>query len=173
MNKGFSLLKSKIQSNDWKEILKASDSLAKIGGDDVLSFLISLLNSENQLHRDGAALALKEIGDDRAVKFLFNSIFKFSNRNGTMVYALTSLNCEHHLVDLYRIQFKEAYEAKMSVIQILEEQIFTFTDLDLLKVKDMWAFCNRNPETCKEFEIKAVKEQMERCIEWYMSYLEE
>ena len=65
--------------------------------------LIKLIESEDPIVRNAAALKLKDLKDDRAIVPLLNSIFKNRNFNGTMVYALESLNCEKHFINIFKI----------------------------------------------------------------------
>jgi len=164
-------LKKNIFSNDWELVKFSADKLGEIGGDDITDFLISLLDLDDSGIRNRAALALEQIGDNKAVEPLFKSIFKNQNYNGTMVFALESLDCSKHLKDIFKILFSEAYEAKMSAMAILDTQIFEFTSQDLININDMWEDCKLNPEKCPEIENVDVRKEMQDSVDGFMEYL--
>ena len=141
-------LKKEVFSDDWETVKAAAKRLGEIGGVDVVDFLISLLELDDSSIRNRAALALEQIEDSRAVEPLLKSIFKPENHNynGTMVFALESLNCKTKLVEIFKILFYETYEAKISAYSILDDQIFEFNRDDLLQVQKMWEECNAEPE---------------------------
>jgi HEAT repeat protein len=164
-------LKKNMFSSDWELVKSSADKLGEIGGDEITDFLISLLDLDDSGIRDRAALAIEQIGDNKAVEPLFKSIFKNHNYNGTMVFALESLDCSKHLKDIFRILFSEAYESKMSAIAILDTQTFDFTSQDLLEINRMWADCKLHPEKCPEIEDDEVKKEMQDCVDGFMEYL--
>ena len=133
--------------------------------------MISLLDLDDYGIRDRAALALEQIGDNKAVEPLFKSIFKNHNYNGTMVFALESLDCSKHLKDIFKILFYEAYEAKMSAMAILDTQIFEFTSQELMEISDMWEDCKLHPEKCPEIEDDEVNKEMQDSVDGFMEYL--
>lgn len=162
-------------SDNWDTILKSGDSLVKIGNEEVFKFLINLLESENVLIRNGAALALHDLENSEAVEPLLKSIFRPENKNhnGTMVYALENLNCENRLVDIFKILFYHEDEPKMSAYTILEEQIFKFNRDDLKEIEKMWNECSLNPEKGKGFDNKETKLMMMSAYKGFIEYLNE
>ena len=164
-------LKKNMFSDDWEMVKSSADKLGEIGGDEITDFLISLLKLDNSEIRDRAALALEQIGDNKAVEPLFESIFKNHNYNGTMVFALESLDCSKHLTDLFKILFSEAYEAKISAMTILNTQIFEFTSQDLMNINKMWEDCKLHPEKCPEIENEKVRKEMQESVDGFMEYL--
>lgn len=153
--------------SDDKEIMKyAVDRLAKIGGDEIVVFLISLLALDNSVIRNRAALALKDIKDNKAVEPLFNAIFKRENHNnnGTLVYALESLDCSQHLKEIFRILFYETYESKVNALAILSEQIFDFNTNDLVEIQNMWEDCRQHPDKCPGYGDFSTRAMMQGSI---------
>lgn len=171
----FEQLKKSIFFNEWETVKFAGNRLAKIGGPEVVDFLISLLNLDNSSIRNSAALALEEIKDNRAVEPLLNSIFKKENHNynGTMVFALKSLDCSRYLTDIFKILFYETYEAKLSAFAILNDQIFEFTEAEIREVQKIWADCKLNPKSCEGYEDEKTREMMEDAVEGYIVYLDD
>lgn len=170
----FEQLKKDIFSEDWELVKSAADRLGEIGGDEVVDFLISLLSLENSGIRNRAALALRDIGDNKAVKPLLKAIFKKENLNynGTMVYALEALDCSKNLKEIFKILFYQGAEAKLSADTILSEQIFTFYREDILIIKRMWDDCKLHPEKCPDYDDIDTREMMESAVEGFMRYLE-
>ena len=166
-------LKNQILTSNWKVAKLAIDDLVKIGDESVIEFLIGLLDQKDAAIRNKAALALSDLKAHQAVKPLLTSIFKPENRNynGTMVYALQELNCEHLLVEIFQILFYHDYEAKMGAMTILEEQIFSFDEYDLFKIQKMWQEYNENFEKGKGFDNEALRLEIQEVYEGFMKYL--
>ena len=119
-----SKLKKDVFLEDWETVKSSVSELAAIGGEEVVIFLISLLEQKESGIRNRAALALEELKDNRAVDPLIKAIGKKENHNynGTMVFALESLDCSKKIVEVFRILFEETYESKVSANAILEDQ---------------------------------------------------
>lgn len=175
LNKKIEDWKRDIQSNNWELALSAADKLGEIGGEDIISFLIKLLGSKQANLRNAAALSIRAAQDDRAITPLLKAIFKPENRNynGTLVYALGSLNCKDILVELFKILFYESYESKMGAYAILEEQVFEFSREDLLEIQRMWKACNNKTVKSNGFEDEETLLMMKDTYEGFMAYLEE
>lgn len=166
--------KAEIQSADSRIALNAADNLGKIGGDNIVKFLIELLESNDAKIRNAAALSLRETKDNRAIQPLLKSIFKPENRNynGTMVYALQTLDCKNQLVELFKILFYESYESKMGAYTILDEQVFEFSREDLIEIERMWKECNDKPEKVNGFDDEETILMMKGAYEGFIEYLE-
>lgn len=151
-------------------ILNAADALGRIGGDGELDFLISLLELDDTAIRNCAALALEERKDNRALEPLLKAIFKKENhnRNGTMVFALSSLDCSQYLVDIFRILFYETYESIVSAYAILLDQDFAVTEDHIIQIAAMWEQCKLFPQNCpgldNEHNKAMIKDAVERFI---------
>jgi hypothetical protein len=164
-------LKQNMFSSDLDLVKSSAYKLGEIGGMDITDFMISLLDADNSAIRDYAALALEMIGDNKAVEPLFKSIFKNPNYNGTMAFALESLDCSNHLKSVFRILFAESYEAKISAASILETQTFDFSPQDLLEIKAMWDDCKLHPEKCLEIDDDDVKKDIQQLLDRFLNSL--
>jgi len=173
LNIEFEKLKQDVFSDDWELVKSSADRLGQIGGDEVVDFLISLIALDNSGIRNRAALALEDIKDNRALEPLLTAIFKKENHNynGTMVFALESLDCSKKLKEIFRILFYETYESKISAYAILTDQIFDFTKDDLLEIKNMWEDCKQNPDKCPCYDDIETREMMQDAVNGFMSYL--
>ena len=166
-------LKKDVFSDDWELVKSSADRLGKIGGDEVVNFLVSLIALDNSSIRNRAALALEDIKDSRALEPLLTAIFKKENHNynGTMVFALEALDCSQKLKEIFRILFYETYESKICAYSILSGQIFDFTKEDLIEVKQMWDDCKQHPDKCPGYEDIETREMMQDAVDGFMSYL--
>ncbi|NGN97619.1 HEAT repeat domain-containing protein [Grimontia sp. S25] len=164
-------LKDQFLCSDWDSLLKTSDKLVDIGGDAVSLFFIECLDSVNADVRNGAALALRDIGDKRAVDPLIEGVLNpvDPKRCATLAYALETHDCSSKFLDVFRILFYSNYECKWSALNILNEQKFSFTDEDLLKVKRMWEECHLAPELCPAFEDS--KDRIQHNVDSFLLYL--
>ncbi len=128
-----------MRSSEWKTILRASDMLAMDYQKELLLHLIQMLESESSLTRDGAALALREIGDGSAVEPLFRAILNPWNhgRISTLVYALERLDCRCHFLDIINLVLAEAWDVKTSAFQVLCDQGFMVSDEEVKHAQQM------------------------------------
>ncbi len=168
-------LKKSVFSDDWEIASTAIKRLGEIGGQDILDFLIKLLELGDSSILNNVVLALKKIKNNKAVEPLLKAIFKPENHNynGTMVYALESLNCETKLVEIFKILFFESYESKHGAYKILGQQIFEFTKDDLFEIQSMWNKCIASPDKYPGFNDDETKLMMEDAYQGFMEYLKE
>ncbi len=140
-------LKSKVLGGDWKIANEAAKLLANIGGDIAFDFFISLLGMDIEDLRNVAALALLDIGDDKAVESLIVAILKKENikRNGTMVYALQHLDCRNKFKEMFEILFYHGYEARVHAYQILTDQEMNATASDISDIVSQWEYIKSHP----------------------------
>lgn len=173
LKKEIEQLKKDVFSDDWELVKSSAKRLGKIGGAQVVDFLISLIALDDSGIRNSAALALEEIKDNRALEPLLTAIFKKENHNnnGTMVYALASLDCSQKLKGIFRILFYETYESKISAYAILFDQIFDFTKGDLIEIQQMWDDCKKHPDKCPCYEDIGTREMMQDAVDGFMGYL--
>ena len=164
-------LKADFFSADFAAASAAADELGKMSGNEVVDFLIPVLESEDALQRNRAALALRNIGDSRAAAPLWRSIQHASNRNkrGTMVYALEKLDCSQELGTVFDLLFYGSYEVRMHAGTILDEQIFEFSETDLHIIQSKWDDLRQHPEHCPDFD--ACKDDIRHFVEGFTSYL--
>lgn len=166
-------LKNDLYSDNKGKALKASDQLAEIGGKEVIEFFISLLDQDNARLRDLAVLGLREIADSQALNPLLKAINKSENQNynGTMAYALESLDCSRRLPEIFELLFYDNAKVKMAATTILEEQTFYFTKQDLLGIQSKWHEIKNNPDTSPSF--KDYKKDIEKMLDKYSEYFED
>ena len=156
-------------------MLAATDQLVAIGGEEIIDYFISLLQSDNPSLRNCVALGLRDLKANRAIEPLLAAISKPENLNynGTMVYALQTMDCKDKLVEIFKILFYQGWEAKQMASMILNEQIFEFSRQDLFEIHRMWKNCKQHPETCPCFDHEKTRRLMEANYEGFISYLKE
>lgn len=166
-------LKQAVFSDDWELVKSSADRLGKIGGNDVVDFLISLIALDDSGIRNRAALALNEIKDNRALDPLLKAIFNKDNHNfnGTMVYALESLDCSKKLKEIFKILFYESFEAKISAYSILSDQIFDFSKEDLFEIQQMWEDCKHNQFNCPGYDDIKTRSMIQNAVDGFIAYL--
>ena len=171
MNLELDKLKADMFSGDYQTVKNAAETLGRIGGDDVLAFLISLLKLDDPAIRNRAALALEEIKDNRALDPLLTAIFKKENHNsnGTMVFALEPLDCRNHLIQIFKILLFETYESKLSAYNILTDQEFIVTDKDIFEITSMWRKCKLSPKLCPGYDHQETREMMEDAVQRFVA----
>jgi len=168
-------LKKDIYSDNEDIAYKIIDKLAEIGGDEIIEFLIPILDSESPIFRKRAAFTLQDIKDNRAVEPLFKAIFKKENfnYNGVLVYVLNDFDCHDRLVDLFKILFYLDWECKQHAYHILSSNEFEFTKDDISLIIDLWKDIQQHPEKCPSFEDKETFEMIQDCVDGYSGYLNE
>ena len=126
------VLIEKIQVASWQEKLQASDQIVKDFGKHATDSLTGLLHEKDASVRNAAAITLREIGDNTAVKPLIEAIKAPANRDNrsTLVYALQTLDCKEHFLDIVELLLGNA-EVRMSAMTIFVEQGFLISDEDL------------------------------------------
>ena len=162
-------LKTDLYSDDHRTSLLASDELVKIGGQDIVDFFISLLDQDKSKMRNIAALGLHDIADNQALTPLLKAINKPSNKNsnGTMAYALESLDCSEKLNEIFDLLFYGDAEVKMAATSILNNQDFHFTSDDLNKIEVKWNDLKRHPDKSQFFD--EYKDTIEYFIDIYLN----
>jgi len=174
-------LKKNIFSADWEGKKASANRLFEIGGQENTDYLISLLDQSNSQVRDAVALTFRERKFNEALDPLLKAIVKKENSgyNGTMVYALETLDCSHKLKDLFEILFeKNSYEAQNHILTILNEQTFEFSSSDLLTIKAKWdalkerwnVLNNIEGENLRKHDID--KDLIQSFVDSYTSYFD-
>lgn len=162
-----------IFSEEWEFIKNSLVRSVEINLEDENEFLISLLRLDNSNIRNKAALVLKDRKEIKALEPLLTAIFKKENHNynGTMVYALESLDCSKKLKEIFEILFYESYEAKISAYEILCNQTFEFTKQDIIEIQQMWEDCKLHPEKYPLNKSLEVMSMIQDAVDGFISYL--
>ena len=158
-----------------EKVGEAVERLAWIGGDSVLKFFLYLITLDNTKSdkRHLGTIGLRCLRDNRAVEPLFAAALKKENinYNGSLVYALTELDCSHKLRELFEILFYHGYEAQVHAYNILYDQTFEFGRQDIIDVKKEWQDLQMYPEKYPRYNDS--KDMIDQAVESYLSYLNE
>ena len=167
----FELLKKRFLSAEHEDVLDACDELIEINNDAVIDFFIDQLDSDRGYYRNLSANALKEMKVQKSVASLIKNILKPQNSKscGSMVLALTELDCTHHFLSIFKIYIFGNYECKVHANSILNEQSFNFNRKDLSSVEEMWQECLSEPDKCPCFD--STKDYIEQHIESFRQQL--
>lgn len=125
----------KILLGEWPEKVDAADELARIASPEVVDRLSILLSNSDARIRNASALALREIGNSAAVRPLLDAIQLRDNHQNrsTLVYALETLDCSRHFIDIFRLALSSKFDVQMSALAILDEQVFCVSADDISK----------------------------------------
>ena len=88
------------------------------------SLILGLLNSDHEIFvKNAAAIALRDLGDDRAVPELLKAAQDSRNKGkiGTFIYSLQTLKCNSILIELAEFIIEGVYEVVEMAYQALEE----------------------------------------------------
>lgn len=123
----------------WKEKLEAADAIAANSGNCHLGELLELLRSHSAPTRNAAAIALRQIGDNRAVEPLFAAIQTPANLQdrSTLVYALEHLNCSGHFQDVFLLVLSDKADVRLAAANIFFSQGFFVDEEDLTKARQL------------------------------------
>ncbi len=97
--------------------------------------LIQDLESSSWSIRDKAAIALMDLGDERAIQPLLCAIAKPENANhrGTLVYALSAFNCEAFVEKLVDLVLTGNFEVSTGAFAIIEESASTIATIQRVR----------------------------------------
>jgi|GEM_PF-4005800 len=131
--------------------------------------IINRLNSDDAQIRYIAShliltFTLEEAKDKLIERILDENTY---NQNGTMTYALWHLYCSENVVDIYKILATQSYESKCHAYNILSEQEFTFTEVDLNELSEIWNKVKLNQNS----NIKLESETFEMIRDAYEGFI--
>jgi hypothetical protein len=112
-----------LKSDDESIAISAIQELTELGNYSVTPYLIDLLEkTPNHAIRDQVALALRDIGDERAVKPIANLLTdsKTINHRGTLVYSLSAFDCTQILPLLVELVISGGFEVSREAFLIVE-----------------------------------------------------
>lgn len=150
-----------------KEAYLYADKLSKIGNQEVIDNLISILKAENY---ESALLAARSLGNiennNEALEHLFEVIHRNENKlqNGAFVQTLDGYDLSERFVDLFRLYLFGNFKTSALAKEFLDTVEFELTPRVLKKMEKHWShFKNNFDQNSDEFEIK--KSEVEEMIE--------
>ena len=165
----------KLFKNDleWKNEFIDSKTLGKSDKDRSIELIIHKLDSKKTSIRYIASHMILTFKIERAKEKLIKRILdkETFNSNGTMTYALSHLNCQNYLVNVFEILATQSYESKIHAYSIMSEQTFEFTEDDLNKMKNIWNQFEKSTKRSKDLDEETI-EMVKDGYEGYVSYLD-
>ncbi|MFC0682890.1 HEAT repeat domain-containing protein [Lysobacter korlensis] len=96
--------------------------------------MLAALKSQEPTERNAAAIALMDLGNSSAVEPLIAAIEHPDNRDarGSLIYALSELDCQGRFAQLFRWAAEGGYEATGEALSIISQQQLHPTKQDLV-----------------------------------------
>ena len=109
------ILRERLHSKNWEIACETAEQLGALASQETYQVLIEALASESALTRNSAALTIGNLKLQAAVPLL-EAILKPANVNhrGTLVYALTAMDCSHLFSFLFRLALEANYECALA-----------------------------------------------------------
>lgn len=123
-----------LSHGDEDQVIDAAQNVGHLGFKTAIPILLNILEStENHNIRNAIALALGDLQEQQAVQILIKKILDSKNRdyNGTLIYALKSLNIESVFTDLVNFMRESNYESSLMILQILDSGNQSINDANI------------------------------------------
>lgn len=152
INKLFSI----IEVGEDENAFHAADQLGEIGGEEVISKLLSLLTSTNHDTVFLAARALSKCEDNETA--IEKVVELIENDKGTflkpiLVEALAGFDCSEYFVDLFKLYLFGTFKVSAMAKDILDEQEFAITPRVIRKAEKHWNHFKHNTSE-ENYQVK-------------------
>lgn len=130
------MIEKHLSQGDMEGVVKQISYIGEKKDITQFAFLIELLKStDNAILRNTIAIALSDIGDDRAVEPLIEVITdsKTSGSRGTLLYALENLNYIVHIENIIPFIGDSSLEVSAQSFMLLEQMMDKLSDLQNLR----------------------------------------
>lgn len=153
---------------------KISESLSKIGTEEVVDAMIVLLNHEQLDTRFIAAKTLGEIEENnKALAPLWEAIHKIENKGivGDLLSALEGFDISNHYLDVFKLYLFGSFKVSRIAEGLLDYQEFTITARVIKKARKHWSHYANNVKQDEAFELHKV--EIEERFKELSEYIEE
>jgi len=153
---------------------KASDSLGRIGSEEVVDAMIELLRHPNPESRILAARTLGLVTqNEKALDPLVEAIMDKENSSitGELLVALEGFDVSGIYVELFRLYLFGTYKVSMTAKELLDYKEFDITPRVLKKVMKHWDHFVHNSRHDEAYELR--KAEVEEMLADIRAYLEE
>ena len=136
---------------------KASDSLARIGNEDVVNAMIELLQNPNPESRIMAARTLGKIENNQAGLIpLLATIKSKENINiaGELIVPLEGFDVSGIYVEIFRLFLFGSFKVSLIAKELLDYKEFDITPRVIRKAEKHWNHYTNNVKHDEDFEIK-------------------
>ncbi|QOS80401.1 HEAT repeat domain-containing protein [Paenibacillus sp. JNUCC31] len=134
------MIQKHLSQGDMEGVIKQIAYIGEKKDTTQFAFLIELLKStDNTILRNTIAIALMDIGDDRAVEPLIEVITdpKTSGSRGTLLYALENLNYIVHIESIIPFIGDSSLEVSAQSFMLLEQIMDKLSDLQNLRCQQL------------------------------------
>lgn len=146
-----------IEEGSDENAFKAADSLAQIGGEQVVQRLVGLLSSSQYNTVYLAARALSKRKDNNlAMEAVFDLI-----KNGqepflkaVLTEALSGFDCSDYFVDVFKLYLFGNFKVSAMAKEILDDQEFAITPRVIRKAEKQWHHYQHNIKQGDDFHTK-------------------
>ena len=139
---------------------KASDSLGRIGSDDVVEAMIELLSHSNQESRYLAARTLGLVkNNEKALTPLLEAIQKEENKEivGDFLAALEGFDLSGVYVEIFRLYLFGNYRVSMLAKDLLDHKEFDITPRVLKKAQKHWKHYSNNVKLDEVYALRKIE----------------
>jgi len=138
MNELFEKLSRDLYSNDWDKIIFAADELARLGGDENITVLISAISSSFPDTTCAAALALRKLKVEQAKLPLIEAIKNPINKDETTPLMLALINLDNRDLWLFFIHMAlyGNYGTQSLALSALQENSFIIDQTQIVVAKN-------------------------------------
>jgi len=152
---------------------KISEQLARIGGEEVFSAMITLLENPNPESRIIAAITLGKIKDNQlALDPLLDVIKSKGNEKiaGELMTALEGFDVSSKYVELFRLYLFGGFKVSLIAKGLLDFKEFDITPRVIKKAEKHWNHYSNNVKQDEAFEVK--KAEVEAMLKDLKDFLE-
>jgi HEAT repeat protein len=162
------IIQKHLSQGDIEGAMKQVATIGQKKDTSQLSSLIDLLKStENKVLRNEIAIALSDIGDDRAVEPLIEVITdpKTSESRGTLLYALENLNYIVHIENIIPFIGDSSLEVSAQSFMLLEQTKNRLSDSQNLRCQQRIEFqISNNQSKLLEVALDMLKKWRESAV---------
>lgn len=157
MENNVDFLIERMTDSEEQEAFKYAEKLATMGGEEVYTKVLGLLESEDWQTSSLAAKVLGQLAQkDEALDKLMEIIHNRDNitRSGELVEALEAFDLSNHFVDVLRIYLFGSYKASVLAKGYLDHTEFEISPRVIKKAQKHWKHYQNNVKKDEAFEIK-------------------
>ena len=146
-----------IEAGSDDNAFQAADSLAKLGGEEVVQKLITLLSSSDY---NTVYLAARALSKHKHNQLALEPIFELI-KNGEQPFlkailteALAGFDCSEYFVDVFKLYLFGNFKVSAMAKEVLDDQEFAITPRVIRKAEKQWHHYSHNIKLGDDFHTK-------------------